>query len=122
GLYSLEGVETALADCREPYCDYSRPYPTNVWKRWSRVVSASVHRPGCTAESWSTVLRLAVSQRKRSAGGSMPIGPPSRSPRHIFRNASNNNPSSSTSYKGQKTRNFSAGNAYRISKIGRAHV
>ena len=59
-------------------------YKTNCACNFVNVSIASSHNPGCTFDDCTTVLRVAVSQRKREAISRCPIGPASDVPLQIL--------------------------------------
>src|SRR5579872_1562020 len=61
-------------------------YSTCSWYNFSKVSVGSSQRPGCTLEVCTTVLRVAVSHRKREGISSCAMAPPSLLPRHIWAN------------------------------------
>lgn len=63
-----------------------QPYLTKVAMRCWRVCPASAQNPVWTGEVCTTVLRGAVSQRKRSPAGNTPIDPVSALPLHTSSN------------------------------------
>src|SRR5690606_16212450 len=76
-------------------------YFTSLSYKLASVCAASAVNPGCTGEGWMMVLRLAVSQRKRSAGTNAAMAPPEGSPCAISRKADACRCSSSRSASGK---------------------
>src|SRR5665213_578857 len=81
-------AETALRYCSAAWSPrLARGVRTIVSSKCSIAAAGSAQRPVCVGEVWIIVLRGAVSQWKRSRGGSFPIGPLSIPPAQIAANA-----------------------------------
>lgn len=62
---------------------FNPPHPTISPQTLSSIIFPSSQNPGCTSDVCTMVLRVAVSQRKRSAMGRAAMGPPVGSPEQM---------------------------------------